>query len=295
MYKRQTLIDTKFTYKTSTEWENVDIKIRARGNFRLENCYFAPVKIKLKKKKVKNTLLDGHKNLKLVLPCIMQKDNCDNVIKEYLAYKIYEIISPYYFKTRLLDIEFDELKNKKVKSHNIKGFLIEDDKHVAKRYNGKVFERPIHPLEQEAKASVRNAMFQFMIGNEDFSQAKQHNIKLMFIDNNMIPVPYDFDMSGLCNTSYGIVSDTGREVKHTSVTEREYRGFKRSYSYFAEVRQEFLDHKTAIYETFNQCKPLFDNPKEYTRAIDYINDFYEILSDDEEFQRLIVDQARTDR
>ena len=47
----------------------------------------------------------------------------------------------------------------------------------------------------DADASVRNAMFQYMIGNTDFSTAYQHNNKLLYIDKLIIPLPYDFDMS----------------------------------------------------------------------------------------------------
>ena len=65
---------------------------------------------------------------------------------------------------------------------NIQGNLIEDDKKFAQLHNGKVFERFIPPLAMDADASVRNAMFQYMIGNTDFSTAYQHNNKLLYID-----------------------------------------------------------------------------------------------------------------
>ena len=152
--------------------------------------------MKIKKSSSKETLFEGNKKLKLVLPCKLESDLNDNIIKEYLAYKIYEVVSPYHFKTRELDIEFEEPKGKKTKVYQLKGFLIEDDKKVAKRFDGKVFERYTHPLAMDATTSVQNTFFQYMIGNTDFSVAYQHNGKLLFVNKKIMPLPYDFDMSG---------------------------------------------------------------------------------------------------
>ena len=55
-----------------------------------------------------------------------------------MAYKIFELMSPYNFKTRLVSIDFDEVRGKNIRNHQLKGFLIEDDKVVAKRFDGKV-------------------------------------------------------------------------------------------------------------------------------------------------------------
>ena len=87
-------------------WDSIKIKIRARGNHRRETCYYVPLKLKLKKPSIKGTLFEGNKKLKLVLPCLSGITSNDLVIKEYLAYKLYEIISPFHFKTRLVNIDF---------------------------------------------------------------------------------------------------------------------------------------------------------------------------------------------
>ena len=269
------------------------MSLRVRGNFRLKNCYFPPLKIKLKKSLSKNTIFEGNKSLKLVLPCLQQKDNNDNVIKEYLAYKLFELVSPYHFKTRLVTINLEEEKGKKIRSHKFKGFLIEDDNTVAKRLNGKVYGNFSHPLGQEPKACVRHALFQYMIGNTDFSQAHRHNVKLMFIDLKMIPIPYDFDMAGLVNTSYATVAEILEEKKGiTDVTQRIYRGFERDAIVFTEVRQEFIALKSEMMSLFDTHAFLFDNPKEFEQAKDFLSSFFEILEDDNKFTREIIDKVR---
>jgi len=278
----------------SEEWKSLPVKIRSRGNNRLKNCYFAPVKIKLKKEDTKGTLFKGNKELKLVLPCLTEKDGDDYLLKEFLAYKLYEVISPYHFKTRLLSISLTEPKGKNIKEHKIKGFFIEDIEEVADRFGGNVLKRNVHPMQQDALCSVQNAFFQFMIGNTDFSTAYQHNGKLLFVNKTTIPVPYDFDMSGLCNTGYSVVSQVGSDVLPiTDVTQRLYRGFKRDTEVMLEVRNQFLENKTKMLAIIEAHKVYFDNPKDYLRCNAYIQDFFDILVNDNKFEREIIKQART--
>ena len=273
--------------------QDIDILLRTRGNFRLVKCYFPPLKIKIKKALSKNTIFEGNKSLKLVVPCLQQKDNNDIVIREYLAYKLFEIVSPYHFKTRLVDLTFEEEKGKKNKVHSLKGFFIEDDKTVAKRLNGNVFEGFIHPFAQEPKTCVRNAFFQYMIGNTDFSQPHRHNVKLIFIDQKMVPVPYDFDMAGLVNASYAQVSEALEEkLGVSSVTQRIYRGFSRDKILFTQVRQEFIELKPEMISLFDAHAHLFENPKEFKQAKDYLLSFFEILEDDKTYTREITLKVR---
>lgn len=276
-------------------WQPMDVQLRARGNYRLKNCYFPPLKLKIKKSESKKSVFRGHKTLKMVLPCLTQKDKDDNIIKEYLAYKLYEVISQYHFRTRLIELSFEELRNKKTKTHQLKGFLIEDNSLVAKRFDGKILERFIHPLNQEKLSSLRNTFFQFMIGNTDFSQAYMHNVELFFIDNKMIPIPYDFDMSGLVNTSYAVVSEiNNQKLQNNSVTQRLYRGFQRDLQDFEQVRQEFLSKKSTLLSIMDAHSHYFDNPQEFTTARDYIMSFYGVLHDDKLFKKRIVEKARNE-
>ena len=136
-----TFIETDLNFMHEGKWNTIPVSLRARGNFRRAKCYFPPIKMKIKKSQYKNTVFNGNKSLKLVLPCRTDDAKNDNIIKEYLAYKIYELISPYHFKTRRVNVEFTEPKGRKVKTFSLKGFLIEDDSKLAKRFEGKVVEQ----------------------------------------------------------------------------------------------------------------------------------------------------------
>ena len=290
-----TFIKTDLSYKQEDgTWKTFEVDLRARGNFRRKNCYFPPIKIEIKKSVSKGTIFKGNKKLKLVLPCLKQKGMNDSVVKELMAYKLYEIISPYHFKTRMVTIDFTETRGKKTIVHKLKGFLIEDDKMVAARHNGKVFKGFMHPLGQDAITSVQSSFFQYMIANTDFSTAYQHNEKLLFIDKKMIPVPYDFDLCGLVDASYSVVSVIQKdELPITEVTQRMYRGFKRDEKIFHQVRKEFLDNKVQLSEIINSFKTEFDNPKEFAIAKSFIAKFFNIMENNTSFNKNIIRAART--
>ena len=289
-----TYIKSTLEYKKENgKWKALDVELRARGNFRRENCYFPPIKIKIKKEASKGTLFKGNKKLKLVLPCLLQKDKNDNVIKEYIAYKLYELISPYHFKTRLVDITLTEPKGRKLKIHTIKGILIEDDKKVAKRHQGKIVKRSIDSRAQNDLTSVQNAFFQFMIGNVDFSTTKQHNAKLLYIDKKIYPIPYDFDMCGLVNASYATVSQTqNNAIKITSVTQRQYRGFQRNSKIIEQVRHEFLSNKNKMLDIVDSFKSSFENQDEWDSCKLFISDFFKIMINDKRFNNEILNGLR---
>lgn len=290
-----TYLKTKLSYKKSDgSWKTFKIKMRARGNFRRSKCYYKPLKVKIKKSEYKNTLFDKNKSLKVVLPCLKGKSKNDNIIIEYMAYKIYEIISPYHFKTRLLEVDYTEIKRKKTYRHQLKGIVIEDVKKVAKRHDGNVYKGQIHPLNLDNLTATRVALFQFMISNTDYSSGYQHNGKIIFVDKKLIPIPFDFDMSGLVDTSYSMVSIVQyEELTITDVTQRLYRGFKRDKKYLYQGRKEFIAKKEEVFELINSLEPFFENPIKFTQAKKFISEFYIILYNDERFKKEIVDIART--
>jgi len=282
-------------FQEDGKWDSIPMKIRARGNYRRTHCYFPPIKVKFKKDDAKGTIFKGNKELKLVLPCVQASNTQDNIVKEYMAYKIYEEISPYSFKTRMADIEFIELKGNKTKVHNIKGFFIEDIDRVAGRQNARKMKRVVHPLEQEDEASAQNDFFQYMIGNTDFSTAYQHNQKLLFTpENTTVPLPYDFDMAGLVDASYAVVSQVQGEVLDIeSVTQRLYRGFERDEAVFQKVRKQYLEKKARIFEVVDGLESQFENAREFQITRDFLEDFFKVLADDTKFNNEIIRKARS--
>src|SRR4030095_15280425 len=50
-------------------FDSVKMEVKTRGKFRLENCYFPPLRIKMQKADIQGTVFEGNKSLKLVMPC----------------------------------------------------------------------------------------------------------------------------------------------------------------------------------------------------------------------------------
>lgn len=283
---------TVLHYKdASGKWDSIKIDLRARGEFRRKNCFFPPIRIKMKKKDVEGSLFTGNKSLKLVVPCQTAKSANDLIMREYLCYKLYEPITPYIFNTRMVNLTLSDLSGKTPKVYELKAFFIEDDGLVAKRFNAKmVKDTQLHPMRIQDTTSVRHDFFEYMISNTDWSSMAQHNIKVMQLPSkDYIPLAYDFDMAGLVNAPYAQVSElTGAE----SVRDRVYRGFCRTEGLFQHVRAEFIAKEANIMNALN-AKEVDMNPKELEGARKYLGEFFNILKNDKSFKENILSKCRT--
>lgn len=289
-----TYISSNLSYQEANgSWRTLRLDLRGRGNFRRKNCDNVPLKLKIDSLVSKSTLFEGNKKLKLVLPCFNYSGYNDYILKEYLAYKLYELLAPYHFKTRLVSIDYEEIGKKRAKPRKLLGFLIEDIKNVANRFDGNVYKRLMKPQTQDPITSVQNSLFQYMIGNTDFSTTFQHNQKQLWANQKIRPVPYDFDMSGFVNSDYAVVSKVSKKTLPIShVTERYYRGFRRDAIIFETVKARFIDNKRKIFKLLEDHKDFFERKMEFVKAKDFINSFYKIIENDNEFRREVVGVSR---
>ena len=285
-----TFVAGKFLYQKDKEWVTVPAEARVRGNFRLNNCYFPPLKLKFNKKDVASTVFSGNKTLKLVVPCETSKDKNSLIRKEYLCYKIYETVSSYYFRTRLANVELTEVSQKKPRTYELLAFFVEDNSIVAKRSQGKVIKSTtISPEAFDEKQSVRNDYFQYMIGNADWSAVFQHNSNTLYVGGKYIPLSYDFDLSGFVNAAYAQVSPA---KAGTNPRARVYRGFCKSKTAMEEIRKEFLEKESAVITIIENESSNFSKYELNDMKV-YVNEFYEILKSDHKFDASIIAQCRT--
>ncbi|MDZ4716625.1 MAG: hypothetical protein SH819_14260 [Cytophagales bacterium] len=272
-------------------WDSIKIDIRARGIFRRKNCYFAPIRIKVSKEHAKGTILEGNKNLKLVMPCQNNNSKNELVVKEFICYKMFEKLSPYYFSTRMVNLDFTEDDGKKPKNHQLTAFLIEDDDLVAKRHHAKVMENMnLHPLRLNDTTAIKHDLFQYMIGNTDWSTTFLHNSKVMFQEpNKYIPLAYDFDMTGFVDPPYG---QANAQLGLTSLRERLYRGFCRANEGpIQAVRKQFLAAEPEVIQVMAKFEKDFQ-PRDYGNMKKYVEEFFAILKSDSDFKEKIIDGCR---
>jgi len=181
-----------------------DLEISRRGVTRKKICDFPPIKLKFKKKTLAANGFANFKNYKLVTHCMEGED--DYVLKEYLTYKIFNQLTDKSFRVKLAKIRYiDESGKMPDKKHY--GFLIESNKELAKRLDGKLLDPEKYKIARVDKEQYKNmVLFQYMIGNTDWNLSRGHNIKWVQSANSDVPspIPYDFDYSGLVNAPYAI-------------------------------------------------------------------------------------------
>jgi len=266
-------------------WDSLYVGIRARGNFRRKNCYFPPLRLKMKKSHVAGTLFEGNKSFKLVLPCLNIKSANNLILREYLCYKLLEPVTPYFFHTRLANITLTDQSGKQAKSHSIIGFLIEDDDLIAHRFNGQVLDQIILPRQLNDTTAIVHYFFEYMIANTDWSTTSQHNTKVIQLPpNKKVPLSYDFDMAGLVNAPYATINES---LNIKSVKERLYRGYCRDESVTEYVREKYIQLESEIMNVLSDHQSYFSEG-EYIGMKKYIEEFFTILRDDKKFKDAIL-------
>ena len=274
------------TYKNDQGvWDSLNVGIRARGNFRRKNCYFPPLRLKMKKSHVAGTPFEGNKSFKLVLPCLNVKSANNLILREYLCYKLLEPVTPYFFHTRLANITLTDQSNKQAKSHSIIGFFIEDDDLIADRFNGQVLDQIILPRQLNDTTAIVHYFFEYMIANTDWSTTTQHNTKVIQLPpNKKVPLSYDFDMAGLVNAPYATINES---LNIKSVKERLYRGYCRDESVTEYVREKYIQLESEIMNVVSDHQSYFSEG-EYIVMKKYIEEFFTILKDDKKFKDAIL-------
>jgi hypothetical protein len=271
-----------FVYRDTASGKDVslDIKIRARGKFRRqkENCSFAPLRLNFRKSN--ETLFANSDKLKLVTHCRNRSNAYEqSVYKEYLAYRILNILTDWSFRARLMQVRYVEVTDGEEVA-SAPAFLIEDDEQLAKRIGMKRYEAESTTIESlDAAHTNLSSVYQYLIGNTDFSPIKGppgepccHNYVLMRNNGTQISVPYDFDVTGLSNPPH---ARPNPRFGLASVKQRLYRGRCTNNELLETTFGLFRDHKQEIYALVNNLQGL--SKGERKKTIRYIDDFYKII------------------
>lgn len=217
--------------------ESLAVTLAPRGITRRKKdiCPFPPLAVAFPEKPPQGSVFQGQKKLKLVTHCKPATSFQQIVLLEYAAYKLYNAMTPQSFNARLAQIDYVDASGKPLTTRL--GFFIEDGDDMARR-NGMVEEKmpdriPVSTL--EPKAAVRYALFQNMISNLDWAMNAGpagagccHNARLIGpkgATTNLVPVPYDFDYSGLVDAPYAAPAPVKPPVANVRV--RRWRGFCR--------------------------------------------------------------------
>lgn len=261
-----------FLLNDSVEIEK-EVKLKPRGNTRKDICYFPPYMLNFKKSDVTDDLPSDINKIKVVSHCIGTKEYTSILLKEYLAYKLFNIITYYSFKARLARVTYIDT-GRKNKTDTEWAILIEPEDMLAERVEALPIEQDnMSHSHLDSLHSTIMVFFQYMIGNTDFSLAGRHNLKLLKLKDHhyplLIPVPYDFDYAGMVDAHYAIPT---KALPITRVTERYYNGVCRSDSLYNQVINHFLNKEQEIYDYIDSFDLLDKKTKNWVTF--YIKDFY---------------------
>jgi hypothetical protein len=258
---------------------SINLMAKTRGHFRRikANCKMPPLLLDFpKEEKNKNSIFERQRKLKLVVPC--QGD--EYVIREWLVYKLYNLVTQKSFRAKLVLVDFeDSLKQRKPETHYC--ILLEDEKKVAGRNDAFVWRPKMLAMQNTNKEDFKKlAVFEYMIGNTDWSVPYLQNIILITKDSTAkakpFAIPYDFDHAGIVDAPY---AGPAPELEISSVRVRLYRGFcENDMKVFTQTFELFNQLKNNIYNLYKNCSLL--NPKYIKFVTRYLDDFYKTINND---------------
>jgi len=266
------------------------IQVGPRGKFRRGYCRIPPIMMQFRNSSSPRLASLG--KLKLVIGCSGSTTDEELLLKEFLVYKLYNLLTEKSFRVRLLKTTYVDTRNR-VKSFTQHSFLLEDDGDMARRNGCRKKQHGMLLTEATDRQTMTLvAIFQYMIGNTDWSVPNNHNIELIFsrANENMPPfaVPYDFDYCGLVDASYAVPNEV---IGTEKVTERVYRGFPRRMEEIQETLDLFRNKKEAILSTVRNFSPLSERTRK--GMANYLEEFFRIIESKGQVQSVFIDNART--
>jgi hypothetical protein len=273
---------------SDTDTINKKVTVKNRGIFRQQNCTFPPMEINFKKGVYAYNDSGKINKLKLVTHCEAGSLHDEYVLREYLVYKLYNVLTDTSFRVRLLRISYLDTQKKR-KPIVMYGFFIEPIGILAARTNSTVVksstltQKHIFPGEMD-----KLAIFNYMIANYDWSIPGQHNVSVVLprLNNTSglgVAIPYDFDLTGVVNADYAIPSD---ETGLKSIRDRIFLGMCQDKTAFDRDLDYYLSKKDEIYKVITDFPYL--NQRSKKDITNFLDEFFDQLGRQNSLENLIT-------
>ena len=271
--------------------KDIPVKLGSRGHLRLNprTCEFVPIRVDFASKEdVAGTLFEGQTTLKLGTHCQNEKEFDQFVMKEYLTYKLTNLVTPFSFRARLAKATYIDAKTKKqVSQHN--AVWLEHENDVARRLSGRDVSLPrINFKDLDKDSTTMMMLLEYFVGNTDYSIWALHNVVIIQDKKRTLyPVAYDFDMSGMVHPPYAIPD---QRLRLRAVTDRLYRGPCRTVDELNTVAEQFRSKKTDMIAAVDSMKELNGSHKGEMK--DYIEAFFKTIDKPESLKKNFVDGCK---
>jgi hypothetical protein len=228
----------------------------------------------------KHTLFAGQKALKLGTHCQDSNQYEQYVLREYLAYRAHNLVTPLSFRPRLARVRYVDARDT-TRAVERYGLFVESERELGARLGGDVITARGGRYEDVTDSSaVLLGLWEYFIGNTDFSMAYLHNVRLVATPQGTSAVPYDFDFSGLVDTRYATPDP---RLGLATVRQRLYRGPCLTEQQVVDVVARFAARREAIRALYAALPSL--DAGYARRAVAYIDDFYAAAKDPKAFAR----------
>lgn len=258
--------------RKNSEVINYKVEVQSRGNLRLEICEFPLLKLDFSKKDLKaGGFVAEFDELKMITHCNSGKKSEASVLKEWLVYKLYNIITEKSLRAQLLHVRYLDAQGKLYADEM--AFIIEPAAALARRLGYLKYNKSLEAIVNiETETYNKMILFQYMIGNADWRITAMHNIEVLedTISKFNLVVPYDFDYAGMVSAPYAIPNDRAGQK---FFGQRVLSGTFKSEADFQNTIKYFIMQEAAIFNTCNNFK-LLPN-KEREKIITYLQSFFD--------------------
>jgi len=264
------------------------VQLSARGHLRRNprTCDYVPIRIEFPSDGRAGTVFARQEALKLIVQCVKGASYEQFILKEYLNYRLFNVLTPQRsFRARLARVNYID-KTTGQPAGTRQAMFIEDEDDVAKRMEGRIVDLPRLEFKDVHSDSLMPTMiFNYMIGNTDFSIYANHNVKLVLRpDKSIHTVPYDFDISGMVQPPYAAPDP---KLGITSVRDRLYRGPCRPHPQVDPYIANFVAKKDQLFAIPATIPGM---TKDSQKAVqEYLEDFYSAIKNTKDVKRLFVE------
>ena len=263
----------------------VPLRVRTRGIWRKANCQVPPLMFNFTKDSTRGTLFGRLDRMRFSFPCRDADDYEQYVLQEYQLYRAQRLLTPFSFAVRLVRVTFIDSENNDTLTTRY-GFLQEIDEEFAERHEMNLVDaQGAGPSDLDPYESAFFGVFQYFVGNSDYSIRALHNVVLLQRDTHHVPVARDFDWSGAVSARYAKPNPV---LKLNHVAQRVMRGYCAPPEAYEQVFQLFRDRKDGIYALYSDSLNAAMKPDVVKKTLDYFDKFYETINDPKRAEREIV-------
>lgn len=268
----------------------VPLQARTRGIWRLKMCDFPPLRLNFKGDLTKGTIFHKLDKPKLVSYCQDNDLYEQYILQEYQLYRIYNLLTPFAHRVRLLKFTYADSGSGKIRAKRY-GFIMEEPNAIAARLGGKVMDQKgAQPSDLDPFQDALFGVFQYFIGNTDFSVGGLHNVELFFANDGgpVSPIAYDFDFAGAINARYATPDPS---LNLQTVRQRLFRGLCSDPAEYAKVFALFNAKKSEIYALYSDSVGKLMDHGSVRSTLGYFDEFYETINDRRSARDRIVESC----